>query len=75
VGRIPHDLRRAAVNNLSKAGIPIKVAMQMTGHETMSTHLRYRIVEEEDLQQAKEKMEARNGRVENDVLQVRKTNE
>jgi integrase len=59
-GRIPHDLRRTAVRNFIRAGIPQQVAKTLTGHLTDSVFNRYNITSESDLVDAAQRMSGRH---------------
>ena len=56
-----HDLRRSAVRNLERAGVPQSTAMKLTGHLTASVYRRYAIADHEVLEEGVGKLAKLHG--------------
>jgi len=53
-----HDLRRSAVRNMVRAGVPQSVAMEISGHRTAAVFIRYAVTAEEQKREALLRTEA-----------------
>jgi integrase len=55
-GRWFHDLRRTAVRQMERAGVPRTTAMKITGHKTESVYRRYAITDKESIAEGMKKI-------------------
>jgi len=68
-GKLFHDLRRTAVRDLIRAGVPQAVAMKITGHRTASVFTRYNIVSGDDMRDAMQRTQNYREELTEDVPQ------
>ncbi len=57
-GRLFHDLRRSAVRDMIRSGVPQSVAMSISGHRSTAIFLRYDIASDADRREALRRTQA-----------------
>lgn len=56
--KVPHDFRRTAYVNLVNAGVDLATAMELVGHKTLASAVRYQIIDVRRQRLALERLEA-----------------
>ena len=72
VDRLFHDLRRSAVRNMIRSGVPQSIAMKISGHKTASMFRRYDIASEDDLRAAMQSVDRYHQAAQQKIVSIAK---